>query len=392
MDSLYILSSSAFFLWIIRNIFYWVWVWQENDYNTTSFISNITGEILKRKIYEHILLLSKLALLALFFYVVSADNFLPYYQQLISLAYFLQFFIVLKELYKNEFKKPALTFRSVVIIVFSFLNTFLIFSVPLLDRFLWLLIVDLTLLMFISFFVFIISFPVEIYVDIQTEKALAKMNEKNDLLTIIVLGSYGVRETKQSLAHILSQKYNSLILEDSESTVLGITDSISHKLKKDTTLLITGIKASNQDEITLISKILTPKILVITGINNNKSYAARLINVLPKNSITLFNGRDKNTYWLYSTTRKNKAIYNYLTIPADITINAGKKHSITAYNIIQKGNKMIFDVALNDNAMHLVTTELKEYKLEHILPAIFIANYLGLKKMAIKNAVLRLNS
>ncbi len=391
MESLYILTSSAFFLWIIRNIFYWVGVWQKNDYSITSFIINLKDEILKRSIYEHLLLFYKLILLALFFYVASADNLLLYYQQLISLAYFIQFFIVLKEIYKNELKKPVLTYRSVIIVALSFLNTFLIFSVPLVDRFLWLVIVDLTLVPFIGFFVFVIQFPVEIIVDIQTGKALQKIKNHKNLLTIIVIGNYGVSETKKSIAHILKKEFNILKLEESESTVLGIVNTLSRKLKSNTNLLITGIKANSHDEIRQICKILPPQILVITGINNHKSYARQLITALPKNGIALFNGRDKTAYWLYQTTQKNKAIYNYLTIPADITINTRNHHSITAYNILQKGNVSSFDVAMNGNSMHLTVNELKEHKIEHILPSIFLANYFGIKKMEIKKAVSQLS-
>ncbi len=388
MDSLYILTSSIFFLWIIRNIFYWVWVWQKNDYNTASFITNLKNEIVIRNIYEHLLFFYKLILLSLFFYVVKADNFLIYYQQLISLAFFFQFFIVLKEIYKNELKKPTLTFRNIFIITFSLFNTFLIFSIPLVDRFLWLLILDFTLISFIGFFVFLISFPIEIYIDIRTEKALKKIKNHKSLLTIIVLGNYGVRETKKSLVHILGIEYKILKLRESESTVLGIANALSCKLTSEIDMVITGIKANNQDEIGRISQMLSPKIIIITGINNEKLYANQLINSLPKNGIALFNGRDKNAYWLYQTTRKNKAIYNYLTFPADITINRGNNHSIIAYNINQKSNNIAFNVILNDKSMHLIVNKLKEHKIEYILPAIYIANYLGIKNAIIKKRLL----
>lgn len=386
MELLYILVSSAFFLWTIRNIFYWVFIWQSKDYDAYSFIVNFKNEILKRKTYEHLLLFYKLLLIIIFFYVISADSLLLFYQQLISLAYFIQFFLVLKEIYKNELNKPVLTFRSVIIIIFSFLSSLLLFSIPLVDRFLWLLFIDLTLIAFIGFFVFIIAFPVEIYVDIRTANTLRKIKNHKNLLTIVVLGNYGASETKEGIRHVLNNKYNILKLEESESTVLGIVNTLSRELKNDTNLLITGIKANSHDEIKLICKILTPQILVVTGINNHKSYARQLINALPKNGMALFNGRDKNAYWLYQTTQKNNAIYNYLTIPADITINAGANHSITAYNIRQKKNRISFDVALKNKSMRL-TTELKEYKLEHLLPAIFLADYLGIKKTNIKKSL-----
>lgn len=92
MDSLYILTSSVFFFWIIRNIFYWVCIWQENDYNISSFVANLKGVIAKKKIHEHLLLTYKLILLALFLYVIINDQFLSKYQYLISSAYFMQFF------------------------------------------------------------------------------------------------------------------------------------------------------------------------------------------------------------------------------------------------------------------------------------------------------------
>lgn len=384
MESFYILTSSLFFLWIIRNIFYWVWVWQNNDYGITSFADNLKSEILKRNIHEHILLLYKLILLALFFFIVSADNLLLNYQQLISLAYFAQFFIVVKEIYQNKLRKPVLTFRSVIIITFSLLSSFLIFSVPLVDKFLWLLIVDLALILFIGFFVFIIAFPVEIYVDIRTGKALRKIKEHKSVITIIVLGNYAVSPTLERIAHILNKQYNILKLEVPESTILGIANAISRKLTGDINMIITGVKANSPEEIRQICEILSPQIIVITGVNGNKSYESQLVNSLPKNGIALFNGKDKNAYWLYQTTRKNKAIYNYLTIPADITINTRNHHSITAYNIMQKANSLVFDVAMNGSSMRLSVNEIKEHKIEHILPAIFIANYLGIKKTDIK--------
>lgn len=387
MDSVYILISSLFFFWIIRNIFYWVGIWQNSDFNISLFINNFKNEISKRDIYEHLFLLYKLFLFGLFYYVVVTDYFLIYSQILISLAYFIQFLIVIKEIYKNEFKKPALDFRSSIIITFSLLNSFLLYSVPLIDKFFWLLIIDLTLVFFIGFFVFIISFPIEIYVDIQTEKAVRKIKNNKNLRTIIVLGNYGVNETKKIITHVLRGEHKVLQLQESESTVLGIANAVSKKLTNDIDYLITQVKANNQDEIKLIYQILLPKIIVITGIGSNKLLATQLINILPKDGIVLFNGREKNAYWLYQTTRKNKAIYNYLTIPANITINTGNHLSIIAYNIIKKKDGISFDVSMNSNSMHLIINEIKEHKIEYILPAIFLANHLGIKKADIKKSL-----
>jgi UDP-N-acetylmuramyl pentapeptide synthase len=186
----------------------------------------------------------------------------------------------------------------------------------------------------------------------------------------------------------LHKEYKILKLRESESTVLGIANIISRKLTSDINLLITGIKAYNQDEIRLICEMLSPKIIIITGINNGKLYANQLINSLSKNGIVLFNGRDKNAYWLYQTTKKNKAIYNYLTIPADITINNTNNHSITAYNIKQKSNTIAFDVIMNGKSLHLIVNESKQHKIEYILPAIYTARYLGIKTPTLKKRLL----
>lgn len=218
------------------------------------------------------------------------------------------------------------------------------------------------------------------------------MQNYKNVIGIMIIGDYGTNETKESIAAILRKKYKVFELENSEQDVLSIAKAISGRLTGKKEVIIAQIKTYNQDEITLICKILPPKVIVITGLNSPKAYINELTRSLPKSGIALYNGRDKNTYWLYQTAGKNKALYNYITIPANIIINHRSHNSITAYNLIQKSNTTSFDIMLNDKAMHLTTNKMKPHKIEHILPGIFLADYFGVKKTDAKKAIANLGS
>src|SRR6185369_9146858 len=108
MGLLFILTSSLFFLWVLRDILFWLWLWQHNDYRADRFFADIKKKKPRITCFLPLLILLKLLLFFLFTYTVFNDNVLNYYHYLITGLYILQTLYIGKEIYKNRLKKPRL--------------------------------------------------------------------------------------------------------------------------------------------------------------------------------------------------------------------------------------------------------------------------------------------
>jgi len=207
MNLLFILTGSLFFLWIIRDTFFWLKVWQDSEYRLDRFIEHTQRK--KQKFFHPIysLVYIKLFLFLAFFCALTNDDILSVYQYVIALFYAVQAFIVVKEIYNNTLKKPVLTLKVTILLFLALSIVFLLFSLPLLDKFFWVLCIDLFLAAIVAFFVFLLSFPTELYGDMQVERATRTIRSLKSLTVIGITGSYGKSITKEFIAYVLAEKF-----------------------------------------------------------------------------------------------------------------------------------------------------------------------------------------
>jgi UDP-N-acetylmuramoyl-tripeptide--D-alanyl-D-alanine ligase len=395
MGLLFILTSSLFFLWVLRDILFWLWLWQHNDYRADRFFADIRKKKPRITGFSPLLILVKIILLLLFILVIFNDYLLNYYHFAIAALYVYQTFFIGKEIYKNKLKKPRLNLRAVLIILLSITALIIFFVLQLMDAFFWILLADLSLPVLVALFVLILSFPTEVWGDWQTDQALKKLRKNPDLLIIGVTGSYGKSLVKDAIAQVLGVKYKVIKTHGADNTLVGISSTILKHLESDTDIFVAEMSAYKIGEIAALCRYIRPKIGVLTGINNQYRTLFKsqeninrtnyeLVESLPKKGLCLFNGNNNNTSQLYKKSKKQKVIYatelskHFVPIP-----------DIKAFHITHKPKRSIFNVQLRDTS-YINLSIRSGLNIEYVLPAIYIAYSLGMSEAEIKKAVAQL--
>ena len=97
-------------------------------------------------------------------------------------------------------------------------------------------------------------------------RARAKIKKMADLTIIGVTGSYGKTTTKDAISHVLIHKYNLLKTEGNRNTLLGIAKTIVNDLKPEHKIFVCEMAAYRPGDIKEISKLIKPKIGIVTAI------------------------------------------------------------------------------------------------------------------------------
>ncbi|HSA84367.1 MAG TPA: Mur ligase family protein [Patescibacteria group bacterium] len=390
MDILFIITSSLFFLWLLRQLFFWLWVWQQNDYRQDRFFASFKKNFRKYHLFSVLFPIGKWALFFAYGYVIFHDDFLLVYHSLIIGLYAILTFFLLREIYLNHLKKPHITLRVTILIALTLTVVLLLFAIPLFDRFFWLLCIDLITPFIVLFFVILLSFPIEIYQDWQIEKAGQKIRRFPKLLVIAVTGSVEKSRTKDYIATLLGKKFRVVKTHGRQNTMIGVAKAILDEITEKTQIFVAEISAYKQGEIGMISSLIQPKIGVLTTINSYylplfktleriKRTNYELVESLPKDGYCLYNGNSKQTLSLYKKSRKGKVLYR--------TGNLQSKNAkeFIAYDIVQTQRGISFSVIFQARSMrfHLHHGQ----HLEAFLPALFLALSLGLSENEIKRRI-----
>src|SRR5258708_29591464 len=135
MNVLFIFTSTLFFIWITREIFTWLALWQQNDYRPDRFFASFRSRKQKSRYFFWVLVTLKWLLFFAYGYIVFNDSFVQDYRYAVFLIFFIQTLIVGKEIYTNSLKKPQLTPRGIVTILLSFFVVLVFFIFPLMENF-----------------------------------------------------------------------------------------------------------------------------------------------------------------------------------------------------------------------------------------------------------------
>lgn len=391
MNVLFIFTSSLFFLWVLRELFFWLTAWQKNEYRQDRFFATVKIKVKKFKPLHTLFYIGKWLLFFAYFFVIFDDDLLLPYQYLIVGFYLFQSIFLLKEIYRNTLKKPFLTLRATIIIFLTLATILSFFAIPLFDRFFWLLFVDLITPLVVGFFVLLFLFPIEIYNDWQVEKAGVKIRTHPKLLVIAVTGSSGKSLVKDYVAILLSNKFNVIKTDGKNNTAIGVARTILKKLESNTQIFVAEISAYQRGEIAMLCELIRPKIGILTAINNHylslfktleniKRTNYELVESLPKQGFCIFNGNNKNTVSLYKRSPKRKVLY--ANVDSIESLNA---REIVAFNIRQKQKRTTFTIALRDRQLTLTVSA--SHHIDSLLPAIYLASYLGMTDKEIKREI-----
>lgn len=393
MDVLFIFISSLFFLWVIRELFYWLAVWQDNEYRQDRFFASLKKKSRRHRSFSTLFQLSKWLIFFAYGFVVFSYDLLAPYQYLVIGLYLFQSFFLLREIYFNQLKKPEITLRAVFIITLTLITVLLIFAIPLMDRFFWLLFVDLVTPLVVAFYVLVLAFPIEIYNDWQIEKAVIKLRNHPNLLVIAVTGSVGKSMTKEYIARLLRKKYNVMKTDGKNNTAIGVARTVLQKLDNDTQIFVAEISAYQPGEIRTLCQLIRPQIGVLTAINNHyitlfknleniKKTNYELVASLPANGFCLYNGDNKNTFELYRKSRKGKVLYR--TTKTNGVAKNGHRE-IVASHIVRKTKRTQFSVRLKNKKVDFIVPS--SHHIDQLLPAIYLASSLGVSEQEMRREV-----
>ena len=98
--------------------------------------------------------------------------------------------------------------------------------------------------------------------------AQARLAARKDLIRIGITGSFGKTECKQILKGILSERYRVLATPPSFSTAMGVSRVVNEQLRPEHQVFIAEMGAQHKGEIKELTKLVAPKIGVLTCVGN----------------------------------------------------------------------------------------------------------------------------
>ena len=389
---LFAITLLLFFIWIIKNILFWVSLWQIKEYRFDRLMLHFRETLQGKSLFFSPLLLLKWVGIIGYIPVILNRSLTFSYDVFVLSIFALQILITLSEVFERGVRRPAFTLKALFIIGLTLSILLLLLGFPLLDSFVWLLILDRLVPLFIFIFVTSFSLPTEFYYDIAISRGTKKIKARNDLIVIAVTGSYGKSSTKEYISQILEKKFRVLKTQGTNNTPIGIARTILSNLRKNTEVFVVEMGAYKKGEIAYMAQMVKPKIGVLTAVSpqhlslfgslqNIKEAKYELIQALPKDGIALFNGNNKIVYDLYKHTIRRKILYK--TSESSVRVGA----DIFAYNIVPRKTHVSFDVVIKQRTMRLVTPLIGVQNVENILPGIFIGKSLGMTETEIKKAV-----
>lgn len=390
---LYFFTSTLFFIFLIRNILFWLHLWQIKEYRFDRLFIHLTETHQGRNLIFNPMNIFKLTVFFVFFATIFWTDLYPFYPFVVLIVYILSCIEIGKEFASKQVRVPVITFKILVIFFLTFLIEIVLFSFHLLDKFFWFLFLDKITPFVIAIFIILFSLPGDFYKDIIINRAIKKLSKYKKILVIGITGSYGKGSTKEYLAKILSYKFSVLSTYATYNTPIGIAKTILSGLTGETKIFVVEMGAYKKGEIAEMASMVKPKIGILTAVNdqhsslfgsiaNTKIAKYELIESLPRDGTALFNGNNPYTRVLYKTSNKKKILYC-------VNTDHEKVYSdVVATSVTADKYSISFTVRIkNKNVGQFTAPVLGKHNIENILPGIFIASTLGMSPREIREAV-----
>lgn len=319
----------------IKQILFWIYLWQLKEYHIGRFVDHFRTEKGKKLILNKLNLIKVLILLPFFFFLVfyrqhTKESFFNFFLGVLIILYLIELLFFLKNIFQKNLKTPVLTKKAIFLIFIGLLVTLvflIVSSAKSKDIFylaLSLLVFDILTPLVVSLIVLLMQ-PIVVLLRNQIiKKAAIKRAQYKNLIVVGITGSYGKTSVKEFLAAILSEKFRVLKTREHQNSEVGISQCILKELKPEHQIFVAEMAAYGKGGIKLLSDIIKPEIGILTGINEqhlalfgsqediiNTKY--ELIESLPQKGIAIFNGDNKYCLELYKKTNTNKRIYSTRT-------------------------------------------------------------------------------
>lgn len=228
--------------------------------------------------------------------------------------------------------------------------------------------------------------PLDIFLRRRILNAAArKMTGLKNLMVIGVTGSYGKTSTKEFLSAILETKFKVIKTSGHLNVETGIANFILQRVDDSYDIFVCEMAGYQRGDISAISKIIKPKVAVLTGANEqhlalfgsmanllSAEGGLELINALPSDGFAVMNGTNRYTRGIYETANGTK----FLT-----STKPDKSADMWVENIKVFPDHLEFKILSkkNSNGVQFHTNLLGAQNIENILLAAAVAEELGIK-------------
>lgn len=401
MDILFIFTSILFFTWVFRNILYWVWFLQQSNFRLDLFLAHLRYQ--KTRFFSSPLTLIKIFILFAYLPTIFDDKFIIPFHILVVIAFCIDLAVYVNEIFSHSFRVPRIKWRTLLHIFPVWLIIGVLYFNPLIDSYLWILLLDRFLIIIVCIFWLAFSFPVEIYDDLQLEQA---RKQKERLRKAIIIGITGDRKGNVAMFiwQILFRKFNVVYIRDTLSSLYQLTEIVNTEVNQNVDILIVKLHVYKKKEMTILGELLCPNIIVATqtttitrsffhSIKEKIMANLELLAFLSDNGV--FIGHAENLI----SMRVFKSVQNFLKKKhAEFSVygnsnqgiganNMFGSHNVEAKNIIEQKSNIRFDLSLQNKSYQFRVKTVVKNQMEDILPAIMVANHVGLRISELKQAI-----
>ena len=217
--------------------------------------------------------------------------------------------------------------------------------------------------------------------------ATAKLKKYKNLKVIGVTGSYGKTTVKEILAQVLSTKFLVIKTPEYINTEIGIARFILQEDFSKVQVFIVEMGAYNPGDIKIIAEMVRPQVGILTAINEQhlslfgslkkiQSTKYELLNILPANGLAIVNA-------------DCVLCMEFLNKLKSLSVTFGVKHpaQYQATNLTSN----IFGIKFQCNNLYYESLLIGQHNIINILPAIIVAEKLGMSANKIQQTIKRIN-
>lgn len=368
-EFLYVLAAIGFIIWSIRSAFYWVDFWDRHTSYRSSF---------RQFLKTFIKLLFSFSTIFSFFIIILILIFLindiqPIFSELLISLLFIG--KGLSVLYKE---KAALAStisnswrRSAVVLVYLFLLS-VVFMFPLTERFVWLLLIDRVLFLFIIVAIVVTLFPSDVYLDLRATKVTKKVKKIKHISSCIFIGEKS-SEIVSVATSILKKDFNVLSISTTSQSA-EVFDTILSRVNLHTEILLVSIRHISDEDLRLLIETLRPwKIFFHQNTFQNGRVVTNLVDELEKRKLSIFlYGKDFKIERLVYSLKSQKNNQTKM----EVVCIASKKNSLHCYEVEIDARKLQIQYLSAEESMSTV-----------ILPAIYLSDEMGISDSNIKSYI-----
>ena len=387
------------FVAVLKNILFWIYMWQTKEYRIDRMrvhfeLPTSKNLILNKKnAWLGILFLFSLAPFSLMRFSIAI---------LVLVLYVLFSFRAMRQYQDNTIKIPRFTIRG-SLVVFGVITTYILLSIVVfifINKMMvsWFLIADILIPLFVAGFIGA-SHPVSIWIKNRIiKKATRKRERLKNLLVIGITGSYGKSSMKEILFTILKDNFNTIKTPKNINADIGIAKVFLKDATEKHDVFIVEMGAYKRGEIQKTTNMIKPQIGILTGINpqhislfgslqNIQKAKYELMESLPSKGLAIFNGDNENVRALYRQCKNPKRLYS--TNPS--IDHGSQKVLVSEISNTPKGLEISVYEDGEENVI-LKAPLLGKHNATNIVGAVTVARELGIDYTDIKRALLKVKA